>query len=166
VFVVKRVALYSCVVLLLASCASNNAVDDGRDGQPKAVDVQGALAEYRDAQKKLPLPEGVRWPLDTPTLSRGNGGMFEYAVGLQEAQAVWYCAWAREAATKDGELRKAAIEQLVQFPKQFGAFGMYALGDEGTKQHYDDLMKAARLGDASPLQEHVATHCKLYLAHA
>lgn len=134
---------------------------EGSNGEtsPEIVDVNGALDEYRDAQADLALPPGASWPATTPILEpSADAGKFEYGVGLQEAQAVWYCSWAREAISESSE-QQVALDKLSEFPDQFGSDGKYAKGDDSLREYYDNIEEAGALGDLSPLQEHISLNC-------
>lgn len=145
------------VALLLASCGGDG---DGTEDSGDATDVQGALKEYKEAQDELTLPAGVVWPDSTPTLQpSADAGMFERGVGLQEAQTVWYCAWSKVALTSDGQTRSEALENLNEFPEQFGSNGKFAKGDDVLRQSYTAQLEAARLGDYSLIQRNFELNC-------
>jgi hypothetical protein len=69
-------------------------------------------AEYRDAQQKLALPPGARWPTlhveANSVTTRGGGG--GYAVAI--AQNAWECYWVRAIRNSDQTAAARAHAQL------------------------------------------------------
>jgi hypothetical protein len=148
------VGLISILLLGTPGCS------DSSTPGPRLLDGAGALREYVDAQAQLRLPAGAGWPEATPVLTPSEGaGVYESGVGLQEAQSVWYCAWARAALSGSTGQRSDALEMLSEFPEQFGAKGKFSMGDDGLRSYFTKIEGAAVLGDLSPLSGHVTDNC-------
>ena len=84
-------------VAVLASTAF--AISQWLGGDVVKSDVTSA--EYRQAQRQLPLPAGVTWPTlhfeANTVMSRGGGGGLAVAI----AQNAWECDWVRALRARD-----------------------------------------------------------------
>lgn len=152
-------AVYAGIVfsLSLAACAlywdsSRVVLAEGSEW----TTVAGMNQEYRDAIRRLTLPEGRSWPKELPYEGEDEEGTpYTYAAGIGEEWAEWYWfdAWAAAsvAETASAASRQEAIARLPEF------YETEAYSTSADRDYFRNMIQKASAGDIGPLSEYTRT---------
>lgn len=111
-------------------------------------------AEYREAQERLVLPEGQRWPAALPYPATSPDGVknnYGKGLGAEWAEWYWFDAWTAVAVSsaESTATRRAAIELLPQY------YETRAFSTSADPDYYRNIITTAQNGDTTALREYV-----------
>ncbi len=146
-----RVALLLAPALTAAACSSHPAPAPRTYQSPTALSGYAAAdAQYRQLQKGLSLPRGVRFPAHLLRTS----DQYPSDAGTVAAQNYWLCAWLRASLTAPQHAK--ALRQLPNYVRM-DAYTK-ALDPKGRTTVTTTLYAAAK-GSTKPVAAFTKTTC-------
>lgn len=156
--------LAGCFALAVAGCFSgctggDNTAQEAAAGSNIFLTPEQAEAEYFEAGKTLPLPDGEEYPQSRFTKEQVDVS-FEQGLGEMEAFSHYACSWNRYYLANhntDQVKTQTALDMITGFTSQ-PIFIKHFL-DSGAKEIYDRMAEAASFGDPSKVAEQVELNC-------
>lgn len=112
--------------------------------------------EYRLAAARLTLPPGIYFPAEAPGGEEAATAHFNTGHGLNFAQNYWQVAWEREwlaQRSRTGDRARRALVVLADQVPRTESMTIYS--DETVRRRWTEIIKKARAGDPSGIQEDV-----------
>lgn len=141
----RSASILLAVAALLVGCDS---------GHASMIDTGGVQAEIAQAQSVTPLPPGASFApvqLQGGNYQPGSGTtMVQY-----QAACAWWAFWAEAISAADTANQSGAS----QMAEEIRTWQVYTGATQSLRDHWDDFIESAKLGDATGLVQEIELNC-------